>query len=114
MRKEVFRTFLEARTWAKKNPGVIITKAPDGQGYIGGLQFAFACDKKWSHLAITSNENVRHCLGCRKDVYLCQTDTELEESTRLNRCIAVDSNGPTQIKEDTEHELLLGELPSWF
>ncbi len=29
-----FSTFQEAANWAKKNPGKIITKAPDGVGFI--------------------------------------------------------------------------------
>jgi hypothetical protein len=33
--KRHFQTFEEAMTWAKSNPGKVITRSPTGKGYIG-------------------------------------------------------------------------------
>lgn len=117
LQERTFSSFQEASDWAKKNPGATITRTSDGHGYVGRFVFAFACDKKWRHLSITAIENVRHCADCNKDVFLCHTNAELEESARLNRCVAVDRQGRTERtepSEDISDDLVLGEPPSWL
>jgi hypothetical protein len=57
---------------------------------VKNCQFAFKCPKKWEDLTLTLFDRVRHCHGCQRDVFLCNTDAELAEAVRLNRCVAVE------------------------
>lgn len=52
-------------------------------------KFAINCPKLWADLPPTENVLVRFCDVCRKDVYFCRTDDELESHSRLDHCIAI-------------------------
>jgi hypothetical protein len=45
----------------------------------------------WEELHPTTFERVRHYTSCTRDVFYCQTDDDLAESVRLNRCVAIDA-----------------------
>jgi hypothetical protein len=51
--------------------------------------FAFRCDRTWTKLKKTGNEDVRFCGECQKEVHFCNDDATLVESIALNRCIAI-------------------------
>jgi len=38
---------------------------------------------------VTPEGTVRFCSDCQKEVYFCQTDTELVSNIKLNRCVAI-------------------------
>lgn len=52
-------------------------------------RFTISCPKLWADLQTTDNVQVRFCNVCRKDVYFCRTDNELEAHSRLNHCVAI-------------------------
>lgn len=47
------------------------------------------CPMRWDSLSPTSNQNVRHCNACSRDVYFVETDEELGRAIREDRCIAM-------------------------
>jgi hypothetical protein len=51
--------------------------------------FGFKCTADWDVMERTQNALVRHCLGCKKDVYQVSTKEELYEAIELNRCVAI-------------------------
>ena len=51
--------------------------------------FGFKCSADWDAMKITSNETIRHCAGCKKDVHQVSTKEELFEAIQLNRCVAI-------------------------
>ena len=55
--------------------------------------FGFKCNKTWEDLGETSSDNVKFCQSCQKEVFFCESDDELVESIRLNRCVAVFKHG---------------------
>ena len=60
---------------------------------IRNCQFAFRYDKKWDDLTQPwSWPKVRFCDDCRKSVHLCETDDELVDAIKNNRCVAIPKN----------------------
>jgi len=55
--------------------------------------FGFKCDKKWHELTATSEDGIRFCQSCQKEVYFCSSDDELAAYVRLNRCVAIHREG---------------------
>ena len=51
--------------------------------------FDFKCKADWNEMKRTSDEVVRHCVQCQKDVYFISTPEELTEAINLNRCVAI-------------------------
>lgn len=56
-----------------------------------GDTFHYLCPMTWSGLQPGAGENIRACNKCKKDVYLCLTDAELQMHTNLGHCVAVDN-----------------------
>jgi hypothetical protein len=52
--------------------------------------FRFRCPKEWSHLDRTNRFDVRHCPGCQKDVYYCNSEESLAEHRRAGHCICIE------------------------
>ena len=65
----------------------MITETRDAA--IRNCRFAFKCDQQWRDLAETSSEKVRSCADCGHDVFFCETDAELIDAIRMNRCVAI-------------------------
>lgn len=57
--------------------------------HIQNCKFAYKCNKAWGDLQPTTFAQVRFCNECSRDVFLCTTESELAESVRLGRCVAV-------------------------
>lgn len=57
---------------------------------IRNCRFAFKCQQKWEELDETSNDSIRFCNECQKEVHLSIDDDTLVENIRLNRCVAID------------------------
>lgn len=51
--------------------------------------FGFKCKSDWETMEQTQEPNIRHCSGCKKDVFQVSTKEELLEAIQLNRCIAI-------------------------
>jgi hypothetical protein len=57
--------------------------------------FAFKCDAVWEDLHdifsddYIDTEKVKFCSTCQKEVFLSDTDEELVNNVRLNRCVAI-------------------------
>ena len=68
----------------------------------------FQCTSNWDEMAIvtnsasTSDNEVRFCSGCEKEVYQCITDEDLTHNIQLNRCVAINRSS------DNGEEMLLG------
>ena len=52
------------------------------------LRFEFECPLQWELLATTDDPNVRRCVACNHDVYLCQTEAEFRDRARAGDCVA--------------------------
>ena len=70
--------------------------------------FGFQCTSNWDEMTIvtnsasTSDNEVRFCSGCEKEVYQCITDEDLTHNIQLNRCVAINRSS------DNGEEMLLG------
>ena len=51
--------------------------------------FDFKCEANWDEMKPTSEQTVRHCEKCQKNVYFINTLEELTEAINLNRCVAI-------------------------
>jgi len=51
--------------------------------------FGFKCTSNWDEMKRTSEQRVRHCDECKKDVYFITKPEELIEAINLNRCVAI-------------------------
>ena len=54
--------------------------------------FEFVCNKTWDELASTASPLVKFCGTCSHDVFLCSSQSQVDEATKLKRCIAIDNN----------------------
>ena len=57
-------------------------------------KLAFQCPKQWSQLAPTSEDGVRHCGACNKQVYYCGTIDEARARAGNGECVALDLGSP--------------------
>jgi len=55
------------------------------------VMFKVTCPKKWSALAATSVDRVRHCAVCDRRVHYCTSVEEARAHGRQNHCIAIDA-----------------------
>jgi hypothetical protein len=46
---------------------------------------------KWEKLNETEDDNIRFCQNCQKEVHFCETDEELVEAIKRNKCIGIPS-----------------------
>jgi hypothetical protein len=60
------------------------------------------CPMEWKNLTVGRNRKQRLCTSCDETVYLCLTEAESIENTRLGRCIAIPKTG------------FLPEVPKWM
>jgi uncharacterized protein (TIGR02996 family) len=55
------------------------------------IQLQTPCPKRWSSLAPTADDRVRHCATCEQPVYYCASVDEARMHGRLFHCIAIDA-----------------------
>ena len=53
------------------------------------VRFRFRCARSWEGLAPTPKTGVRHCDGCQRDVYFCDSVEEAERHALAGHCITV-------------------------
>jgi hypothetical protein len=64
-------------------------------------KLAFQCDQEWQTLDSTSEgKDIKYCNICDRNVYFCNSNEELAEAVKNNRCIAIKNEynieyGPT-------------------
>jgi hypothetical protein len=51
--------------------------------------FSFKCEMKWGKLNETDDENIKFCDSCQKEVYFCNSDEELVEAIKRNKCVSI-------------------------
>jgi uncharacterized protein (TIGR02996 family) len=52
--------------------------------------FEFRCPKRWDALALTEQEDVRHCGTCARDVYYFESVDDARDAAREGHCVAID------------------------
>ncbi len=52
-------------------------------------EFGFKCTANWDEMKPTSEQTVRHCDQCQKNVYFITKPEELIEAINLKRCVAI-------------------------
>jgi len=45
---------------------------------------------KWETLSDTDDRQIRFCQSCQKEVFFCNTNEELAEAIKMNRCICIE------------------------
>jgi hypothetical protein len=68
--------------------------------------FEFVCNKNWDELAPTASPLVKFCGTCSHDVFLCSSQSQVDEATKLKRCIAIDNNLQQESVADVSIKLL--------
>jgi hypothetical protein len=56
----------------------------------------------WGKLNGTDVDNIKFCSNCQKEVYFCETDEELVEAVKRNKCVG--------IIKPFAYEVMLGEV----
>lgn len=51
----------------------------------------FVCPKTWESLSVTARDDIRYCDHCKKKVYLCASQEEVDSAAELGKCVAFDS-----------------------
>lgn len=52
---------------------------------------AASCHARWENLEpVRGNPAIRFCDDCKRSVFLCQTDQDLEHHGALGRCVALE------------------------
>ncbi len=59
-----------------------------------GLAFDFQCPMEWSMLQATDRDGVRHCTGCKQDVYYALSVGEARSHAGVGHCVALDVMSP--------------------
>lgn len=65
----------------------------------------FICNKSWSELATTDNQNIKFCMTCFKDVHLCETQKDLSNALKNGFCIAYETEFRFSQHSDTHFTL---------
>ncbi len=77
---------------------------------INNYNWAFRCPKSWENLKSTVNQNVKFCDECKKNVFLCKTDEDVEyHSERLNCVFLLPEN-----EEEFQWEYMGKYLPAEY
>ena len=66
----------------------------ENNALIRNCTFKFECDMEWDLLEESHEgafDKVRFCGRCSKSVFLTETDDELRENVRLDRCVVINS-----------------------
>jgi hypothetical protein len=74
--------------------------------YLRNCKFKFRCFKLWDDLEETDQIAVRFCDECKKHVYYCETQEQLNFAIARNECVAIRWNHPTGKLE----QLSLGQV----
>jgi uncharacterized protein (TIGR02996 family) len=56
-----------------------------------GVAFDLRCPMKWSALQPTGRDGVRHCTGCKQDVYYALSVGEARAFAKQGHCVALDA-----------------------
>lgn len=56
---------------------------------IRNCPLTFRCTQKWSSLTVTIDPRIRFCEKCVNPVHFCESDSEIADALRNNKCIAM-------------------------
>jgi hypothetical protein len=70
--------------------------------------FGFKCTANWDDMKRTSEQRVRHCEQCEKNVYFITKPEELIEAINLNRCVAL---APLESQNDLYYPRVMLGVP---
>lgn len=56
---------------------------------IRNCKLGHKCDRKWDDLTDTKTTEIRFCMACQREVYLCRSKEQLVDAIALNRCVAI-------------------------
>lgn len=56
---------------------------------IRNCSLGYECRQEWRQLLETDDQCIKYCKECEKNVYFIQTDHQLMEAIRGNRCVAI-------------------------
>jgi hypothetical protein len=68
--------------------------------------FEFVCNKTWDELTPTASSLVKICGTCSHDVFLCSSQDQVEEASKLKRCIAIENNFQQEPRADVSMKTL--------
>ena len=68
------------------------------------LKVKYKCPNLWDDLTLTSDDKIRHCEECDKDVHFCNDPVELQEANEDDLCVAVN------IHCDDEEHVMMGDI----
>ena len=68
--------------------------------------FEFVCNKTWDELTPTASPMIRFFSSCRHDVFLCSSQNQVYEASKLKRCIAIDNNLQQELRADVSMKTL--------
>lgn len=71
-----------------------------GETTLEELGFRFQCDKSWEDLEVSSDEGIRFCTDCKKEVHMMLSMDQLKSLEVDSPCIA---------KRNIEDIILMGE-----
>lgn len=67
------------------------------------LWFKFRCPQAWSQLARTGQLEVRFCEVCRKNVYRCDSEEEVESHRKAGHCIVIEIDPEKEAADGLEY-----------
>jgi hypothetical protein len=73
----------------------------------GSPKFRFQCPKVWSALTRTSNDSIRFCTECQRDVHWCETSGLALRLGKTGKCVAVadDFMGMIQFEDEFQEDI---------
>jgi hypothetical protein len=77
--------------------------APNSFEYtIRNCVFGFKCSMDWNSMRVLDRfsdegSEIRFCTSCQREVYESNTDDELLENIRLNRCVSIFRDDPDDL-----------------
>ncbi len=75
--------------------------------------FRFNCPRDWNALATTSNDRVRFCDTCQRDVHYCGNEEEYLSHAAAGHCVAVLAHSDTEEGVVTIGEPDVDALKNW-
>ncbi len=74
-------------------------------------EFEFKCSLDWKNLKLTNDPKVRYCEECKKNVNLCTSNEEIDESWEKGLCVAHPLYTEKGLKKIKDFEAGIGENP---
>ncbi|GAB3191250.1 hypothetical protein GCM10027292_29150 [Hydrogenophaga aquatica] len=89
-----------------------VTFYPRWDGPFLNCTMEYECSADWNELTATTDDKIRHCTTCDKDVHFCTDQNQLDGHAKQGHCVAFYEAEPNPCK-DSPKSMRLG-LPSFF